>query len=234
MPISRISGLEYQILHKGTFAMLQVGLKCRETLQAESGAMVSMSSTIEMGAHTDSFFNGQMRRMAGECRLFQRFQARDNGVIFLSPRLPGDIAVLELDGSEEYKLSTGAYLASTTGFRIEGTPIQTGVQLIGRALTGSLLNITGRGTLFVSSYGAISCIELSQGEEFIVDNGHVVAMPAFMSFDIEQASQKKGMKGIAASVFSGEGMVYHFYGPGKIYFQSRNSNSHKDFIRSCL
>lgn len=243
MSVSRTSGIEYQILHRGTFAMLQVGLKRSETFQAEGGAMVCMSDTIELFGHMDNFYDAAMRRMAGESFMFQRYRARDNGVLFLAPGLPGDIAVLDMDGSEDFKLTRNAYMASTPNIRIQANPLQAGnvsmSNLLGNRLNCPiLLNVTGRGTVFMSSCGAISCIELKDTEEFIVDNGHMVAWPSFMRVEIERAqnSQDGGsfVKDLANSYFSGEGLVYHAYGPGKLYFQSRNIDGTREFIRSFL
>lgn len=41
-----------------------------------------------------------------------------------------------------------------------------------------ITEVTGTGTLFVQSLGAIMKRELRQGEEWVVDNGHLVAWTA--------------------------------------------------------
>ena len=236
MSVSKVSGIEYQILHRGTFAMLQVGLKRSEMFQAEAGAMVCMSDTIELHGHMDNFYDAAMRRIAGESFMFQRYRARDNGVLFLAPAMPGDIAVLEMDGSEDFKLTRNAYMASTPNIRIQANPLG---NLIGNRLNCPILmNVSGRGTVFMSSCGAISCIELKDSEELIVDNGHMVAWPSFMRVEIGRAQESSDsgnfMKDIANSYFSGEGLVYRAFGPGKLYFQSRNIDGTREFIKSFL
>ena len=93
-----------------------------------------------------------------------------------------------------------------------------------------VLNIKGRGTVFVSSYGMIHPIEVPAGEEVIIDNGHLVAWPDTMSYEIEKAS--KG--GFLASLKSGEGLVCRFKGPGTVLIQTRNPESFTGWIRSMI
>jgi uncharacterized protein (TIGR00266 family) len=80
-----------------------------------------------------------------------------------------------------------------------------------------VLRASGMGTLFVSSYGAIHPIELSEGQEFVVDNGHLVAWPETMEYKIQKASS-----GWISSLTSGEGLVCRFRGPGRVLIQTRN------------
>jgi uncharacterized protein (AIM24 family) len=72
---------------------------------------------------------------------------------------------------------------------------------------------TGRGVLFVTSLGAIIQRQLRQGEQLIVDNGHLVAWTC--PYSIERA----GSGGLASSMHTGEGLVCRFTGPGVIYIQ---------------
>ena len=41
----------------------------------------------------------------------------------------------------------------------------------------SVRHKAGRGTLFVSSYGAIHALDVPSGEDMVVDNAHLVAWP---------------------------------------------------------
>ena len=80
-----------------------------------------------------------------------------------------------------------------------------------------VLNMTGRGTVFLRSYGTIHAINLEPGEEVVVDNGHLVAWADYMNYKIEKASN-----GWISSVMSGECLVCRFRGPGVVLIQTRN------------
>ena len=83
-----------------------------------------------------------------------------------------------------------------------------------------VMEVSGKGLLFVSSFGAIHEINLGPGEEIIIDNQHLVAWPSNVQFNIEKASA-----GWVSSFTSGEGLVCRFKGPGKILIQSRNAEA---------
>lgn len=59
--------------------------------------------------------------------------------------------------------------------------------------------------------------ELSEGEHYILDTGHLVAYEDSASYTL-----KKAAKGLFSTLASGEGMVCDFTGPGKIWVQTRN------------
>ena len=71
--------------------------------------------------------------------------------------------------------------------------------------------------------------DLTHGETFIVDNGHLVAFPADMKYSI----QKVGAD-IIHSVTSGEGLAVAFEGPGTIYMQTRNLRTFAETLNPFL
>jgi len=83
----------------------------------------------------------------------------------------------------------------------------------------------GRGMLCITSFGAIMVKELRDGEQHIVDNGHLVAWTC--SYSVERVG-----KSTSHTVTTGEGAVCRFTGPGKIYLQSRNLTDFADWVRS--
>jgi len=82
-----------------------------------------------------------------------------------------------------------------------------------------LLELTGVGATFLSSYGAIEQKELDAGETYTVDTGLIVAFEGTTNFNI----QKVG--GLKSTLFSGEGLVCEFSGPGKVWLQSRSMDA---------
>lgn len=68
-------------------------------------------------------------------------------------------------------------------------------------------------------------MKLQQGEQHIVDNGHLVAWNC--DYTIERAGG-----GSMTSMKTGEGLVCRFSGPGVIYIQTRNLDEFEDWVRS--
>jgi uncharacterized protein (AIM24 family) len=103
------------------------------------------------------------------------------------------------------------------------------MQSLGRGLFSKegffILKISGSGVVFVSSYGAIHAIEVAQGQQVIVDNGHLVAWPDYMQYSLEKASN-----GWINSWMSGESLVCRFTGPGMILIQTRNPAGFKGWL----
>jgi uncharacterized protein (TIGR00266 family) len=222
--------LDYDILYRGAFAMLQVSLPHGSSVKAEAGAMVGMSDTIDVEGRLEGGLLGGIGRMfAGEKFFFQTLAARrGEGIAFMAPSMPGDIMALDLDSSTTYMVAKDGFLAAT-----EGVQIDTGVQNLAQGLFSGegffVLKVHGRGTLFLSSYGAIDEVTIPAGESFIFDNGHLVAWPANMRYNIEKASG-----GWISSITSGECLVCRFHGPGKVYFQSRNVGSFVSWLQHLL
>jgi uncharacterized protein (TIGR00266 family) len=150
----------------------------------------------------------------------------DESEVYLAPRVTGDIEALTLK-NEEYLVQGGSFLASDSG--IESDAKFTGWKgfLSGEGIF--MIKVRGTGTLFVSSFGGIFEKTLKNDEEFIVDNGHIVAFPSSMKYEIQRAGS-----GMMSMVTTGEGLVTRFTGPGKIYLQSRNLRSFAESINPFL
>ncbi len=67
-------------------------------------------------------------------------------------------------------------MAGSTGVKIS-TNVQNVMQVFFSGEGFFVLKASGRGTVFVSSYGNIHAINLEAGEERIIDNNHLVAWP---------------------------------------------------------
>lgn len=214
------NNMKSKVLYPGTNSMVRVDLEKGEKIKAESGAMVAMSDTIDVeGKMEGGLLAGIGRKLlAGENFFFQTLTAnRGPGYVLLAASTPGDSMALELDGSVEYNVQKDGFLAGTDSIQVN-TKMQ---NLMQGFLSGEgffILKIGGRGTVFISSYGAIHEINLAPGEEYTVDNAHLVAWPTTTNYRIDKASN-----GWISSFTSGEGIVCRFTGPGKVYIQTRNS-----------
>ncbi len=123
----------------------------------------------------------------------------------------GDIVPIQLDGNTQWSVGKDSFLAMT-----HGVVKETKSQGLGKAMfSGEGLfvhRISGTGIIFVTSLGAIVQRQLRQGEQWIVDNGHLVAWNC--SYSIERTGG-----GIMSSIHAGEGLVCRFTGPGTVFIQ---------------
>lgn len=223
--------MDYKILYQDAFPVVQVNLRCGECVKAESDAMVAMSGTVDVtGGMERGLLGGLARRMlTGESFFFQRLVAqRGDGYALLGHPIPGGIVDVNLDGTYGMMVQKGGFLAAE-----ESVQIDTAVQNLAQGFFSKegffVLKVHGRGTVFLSSYGAIHAINLAAGEEVVVDNGHLVAWPDYMNYKIEKASN-----GWLSSVMSGECLVCRFRGPGVVLIQTRNPSSFAGWIRSMV
>ncbi|MDO3408453.1 TIGR00266 family protein [Saccharibacillus sp. CPCC 101409] len=222
--------MEYQILHQGAFPLLQVQLGPNESIKAESGAMVSMSPNIELkGTMEGGIMRGLGRMLSGESFFFQELLSVGRyGEATLAPAGPGGIEAVELDGSYRLMVQKDGFLAATAGI-----DVNTRMQNLSKGLMSGegffIVEISGKGTVFLSSYGAIHAINLEAGQEVVVDNGHLVAWPDYMNYSIEKAS-----KGWVSSFTSGEGLVCRFRGEGVVLIQTRNPRSFAEWLKPYL
>lgn len=222
--------MRHEILYPGAFATLKVHLKEGEVIKAESGAMVAMSDTLDVeGKLEGGLLKGLGRMLAGESFFFQTIAARRGpGEALLSPGMLGEISTLKLDGETEYLLQKDGFFAGT-----EDLEVSTKMQNLAKGLFSGegffVVRVSGEGTLFVSSYGAIHPIDLEEDEEIIIDNSHLVAWPEDMEYTIKKASS-----GWISSFTSGEGLVCRFRGPGRVLIQTRNPGAFANWLRKFL
>ena len=227
--------MKYEILYPEAFPVVRCELQQGERIKAESDAMIAMDATIDVegkmqGEGVGGVLKGLARKfLAGESFFFQEMIARRGpGRVLFGHAIPGGIMDIELDGSYGLTVQKDGYLASSQGIEVD-TKMQ---NLSKGILSGEgffVLNVTGSGTVFVSSYGVIHPINLEAGQEVIIDNGHLVAWPDYMQYEIEKAS-----KGWVSSFTSGEGFVCRFRGPGVVLIQTRNTDSFGSWIQSLL
>ena len=224
--------MKYEILHPDAFPVVRCDLSRGESLKAESDAMVSMSATLDIsGTAGDGGFLGGLARkfLTGESFFFQRITAsRGAGSVLLGHSAPGGIVDVQLDGTYGLRVQKNGFLAAE-----ESIEIDTAMQNLSQGMFSReglfVLNIKGKGIVFLASFGAIHTLNLSDGEEVIIDNGHLVAWPDYMTYTIEKASS-----GWFSSIASGESLVCRFRGPGTVLIQTRNPDSFSAWMRSMI
>ncbi len=223
--------MNFKIIYPGAFSTLQVNLVEGEGIKAESGAMITMTDTMDVDSKMERGLLGGITRklLTGETLFFQSLKAsRGAGEVLLASAYPGEIEILELDGSEEYLLQKDGFLAAE-----EGIEISTKAQNLTKGLFSGegffVMRVSGKGKIAISTYGGIHKITLAPGETRIIDNSHMVCWSANANYKIEKAS-----KGWVSSFTSGEGLVCRFQGPGEVYIQTRNSPGFGSWIRQFM
>ncbi len=212
--------MEYEVRHRPSFALVDISLERGESITAEAGAMVSHSEGIEIstGRGKEGFLKSIRRSTFGGEKLFRNtFSAPEtDGRVTFAPPLPGDVVHHELRDETVY-VSSGGYLAGDDALDVDTKFGGARSFLGGEGFF--LLKISGSGGLFTTSYGAVEPVELSSGERYTVDTGHVVAFQDSVSWSVRQVG------GLKSTLFSGEGLVCDFEGPGTVYLQSRSQDA---------
>jgi len=222
--------MNYKILYQGAFPLVQAYLQQGETIKAEYDAMVGMANTIDVEGKMDGGLLGGISRMiAGESFFFQTLTARRGpGEVLLAPSTPGDIIDVELDGSYSMLVQKDGFLAGSAEL-VVSTKMQNLAQGIFSGEGFFIVKISGKGIVFINTYGGIHMINLEPGQEYVIDNSHLVAWPDYMQYTIEKAS-----KGWISSFTSGEVAVCRFIGPGPVIIQTRNPRGFGNWIRNFI
>jgi len=209
-------GYTYEILHQPSFALAVLQLGAEQSIQAEAGAMVSMSANIELQSQMKGGLFGALKRAAGgESAFISTFTARGGpGEVTLAPGSPGDIAAIELTG-QPFFVQSSSYLAGDSSLTVDTKWGGAKSFFAGEGLF--VLLIQGQGLLLVSSFGAIHRKTLGPGERYVVDTGHLVAWEGTTQYTLRKAAS-----GFFRSIVSGEGIVAEFTGPGELLIQTRN------------
>jgi uncharacterized protein (TIGR00266 family) len=209
--------MNVEISFRPSYSLATIQLNPNERIRAEAGAMVGMSPDVAIETKAEGgLFKSLGRSLLGGESFFQNFyQAGPNGgEISVAPELPGDVFVVDV--TEPMLVQSGSYLASETSVEVN-TKLSSKAFLSGEGI--SMLQMTGSGKLLLSSYGAILEKTLAAGEKYIVDTTHLVAFNESMNVEM------KSVGGFKSTVLSGEGLVVHITGPGKLYMQTRSPHA---------
>ncbi len=210
--------MDYEIQYGPAYALGIIRLRSGEKIQAEAGAMVSMSDTIAISTGVQGgLFKGLKRAvLGGESFFINTFEARDAGEVTIAAALPGDIIALEVR-DRPLLVQSGSFLAATPGVTID---TQWGGARTFFSREGLfLLRCTGEGTVWISSYGAIHLVELREGQRYTVDTGHMVAFDDSVRYEVGKAGSWK------STLLGGEGLVVKLTGPGRFYLQTRSPDA---------
>lgn len=210
--------MQVQTRHSPSFAVARLLLAGSEPVRVEAGAMVATSYGLLVEARMQGGLLKSLARAAlgGESLMVSTFTApQQGGWVDVAPNLPGDVHVVELDGSVGWCVTRGCWLASAAGVNLETQ--WGGFHNLFGGEGGFLAHATGHGPMLIACYGAMDVVVLQPNELVTVDTGHVVAYA-----DTVQARIRPISPGIMQSLKSGEGLVFDFAGPGQVITQTRN------------
>jgi len=208
--------MNLEIRHNPAFSVVRATIHAGEEIRIESGAMMAMSGGVQMDAKMEGGLKkGLMRSVLGGESLFitKMTGSKEGDWVDAAARLPGDLAVLDVDGA--MNLTKGSWLLSGSGVEID-TKWGGFKNLVGGE-GGFLVHASGTGQVVCSCYGAMQTYDIAAGESLTLDSGHLVAWETDLNYATRMINS-----GIMKSLKSGEGLVFDFTGPGRVWAQTRN------------
>jgi len=210
------STFDYRVDYRPAFSMATLDLRPGQTVATQAGAMVSMSSSVELSSQLEGGLVGALKRSAaGRSAFVSRFTATAGpGELTLAPSTPGDIVPLQLD-TGSYNIAAASYLASEPSLDIDTA--WGGMAGFFGSDSLFVMRVSGQGLLLLTAFGSLHEKRLEAGERYTIDTGHVVAWGSTMNVRIQKAT-----KSLFRSFTSGEMLVAEFTGPGTVLMQTRN------------
>ena len=198
--------------------MLVIKLDPAETVTAESGAMTYMTPNIDVKTRRrEKSILGSigLKLLGGQSFFVNDYTAQQNPgeVAFVSAPV-GDIETLEIKPNQGYIIQKTSYIASTQNIDLDTKWQGFTKGLFGQGLF--MIKVSGNGTLFINTFGAIDKHTLESNQTMIVDNFHLVAFSDTCDYKVRKFG------GLKSTLLGGEGLVTEISGPGDIYIQTKN------------
>lgn len=210
---------------KQKFPLAILQLNRGETAYIERSSMVFHSPGIQLKARLNGSGKGLgklvsalgRKMTSGESALITEVIAKTNGSLSVAPNVPGEIALLDI-GQEQFYINDGAFLAMS-GDASYHMSLQKLSGIFGGNSSGLFIMKTkGQGQVLINAFGSIEAVDITN-DDIIIDNQHVVAWSTTLDYHITLDN------GLFNSGLTGEGIVNHFSGTGRIYVQTLNIES---------
>ncbi len=208
--------MRYEILGE-TLPVVVCHLAAGESMFNEGGSMSWMSPNMHMETSSNGGVGKALGRMFAGERFFQNVYTAQGGegLIAFASSFPGSIKPFEIAPGREVVFQKSAFLAG------EAT-VQLSVHFnrkLGAGLFGGegfiMQKVSGSGVAFAEFDGHVVEYDLAAGQQIVVDTGHLAAMDASCSMDIQTV---KGAKNV---LFGGEGLfLTTVTGPGRVWLQT--------------
>ena len=207
--------MKYQILGD-ILPVVVCELENGEKMITEGGGMSWMSPNMKMETTTNGGIGKAFGRMFSGEKIFQNiYTAQGNGMIAFASSFPGSIKAFDIAPGQEMIFQKSAFLSGESG--VEMSVFFN--KKLGAGLFGGegfiMQRISGYGTVFAEFDGHVVEYELQPGQQIVVDTGHLAAMTATCSIDIQAVPGVKNM------LFGGEGVFNTIIsGPGHVWLQT--------------
>lgn len=158
------------------YSLLSVNLSPSQDLYTRRGTLVAFAGEPDSTVSTLRILNPLRRALVGIPFLYQKITSTSPINALISTKSPlTSFAILQLDGTADWKLAQRKALLAWTGKTLTVTPsLNTKLSL---AYWGSS-DITGRGLLALAGQGQVYSIELAEGESYVVHPSNVLAYTA--------------------------------------------------------
>ena len=219
--------MQINILYRPAHTLAQVWLHPNEAAVAETGAMVGMSTNVQMQTQSGGLMSGLKRMFGGESFFRNTFTAQGGaGEVLLAHSLCGDMVVLEMSQAG-YFIQSSSYIACTPNVNIETKVGGFKTFFAGEGMFVMKATAQGPAQVLVGAFGGIQ--EMVCDGNLVIDTGHLVAWDATLTYNVG-----KSASGWIGSFLSGEGLVCHFQGQGRIWIQTRNPSAYGQAIGKLL
>lgn len=192
-------------------------LEAGEKMITEGGGMAWMSPNMLMETTTNGGIGKAFGRMFTGEKMFQNIYTAQGGegMIAFASSFPGSVEAFQIGPGQEMILQKSAFLAGEAGVDLSvffNKKFSSG--LFGGE--GFIMQkVSGNGMVFAEFDGHVVNYELQAGQQIVVDTGHLAAMSATCSMEIQSVPGVKNM------LFGGEGIFNTVItGPGKVWLQT--------------
>ncbi|MFZ9016970.1 MAG: TIGR00266 family protein [Ilumatobacteraceae bacterium] len=222
--------MEISTRHTPAYGVARLSLAGGESVKAEGGAMMAMSSGVQLSAKAEGGIMKSLKRAAlgGESFFVSTYTAPPaGGWVDVAARLAGDITSYRVEPSRALFISKGSWIANEP--TVEIITRWGGFANMFGSEGAFILRAEGAGQVVFACYGALEVWNLEAGHHITVDTGHMVAYEESVQMNLRRATG-----GVVQSFKSGEGLVFDFQGPGRVWTQTRNPNELLGWISATL
>lgn len=209
--------MDVQIQCQPSYSIAYCYLDYQESVFVENDAMAVMSGGVDVSVGTGG---GNVAKAAarklfgGENFFFGKYTADVHGAwVAVTPAMPGDVTAVCVEETGGLHITTGCLLAMESEVDVDVKVA--GVRSVVAREGFTMLHARGTGKVLIATYGAIQRFELEDGQDLIVDTGHLVARTPGVQMRVGPLS------GVTTAAVTGEGFVAHMQGPGSVFVQTR-------------
>lgn len=221
--------MQVQTRQGPAYGVARLTLAPNEPTRVESGAMMAMSSGVVLQSKAEGGIMKSLKRAAlgGESFFVSTYTApASGGFVDVAARLPGDITTHDVSPGHALFVQKGSWLANEVNVTIDTQ--WGGFKNLFGGEGGFIIRAEGQGTVVFACYGALEVWTLQAGLSITIDTGHMVAYEDTVQMQMRKASGG----GLVQSFKSGEGFVFDFTGPGRVWTQTRNPTELMGWIQS--